>query len=57
MSSGSTIMEGLKKRFKDWEFSSIDSSGLFRGLVTGWNHNLCLTNSFTCYFRSMHRVV
>jgi hypothetical protein len=46
MSNGSAIVKGLKKGFKNWEFSSIDSFGLFGGLVIGWNHILFLMNCF-----------
>jgi hypothetical protein len=41
------VLEGiLRKGFKGWEFSLIDSTRLHRGLITSWKSHFSKINSF-----------
>lgn len=46
MSCGKDIIDELSKGLKGWDFDFVDSIWLSRGIVTKWNNNMVLTDSF-----------
>ena len=47
MEKGDPLVIKLRKFLGNWDFLVADSHGLYGGLITGWNHNLSLMNSFS----------
>jgi hypothetical protein len=47
MGKGVSLISELMKSLRNWEFLVVDADGQSGGIITGWNHNITLTNSFT----------
>jgi hypothetical protein len=49
MGNGDQFIFELKKSFWGWDFLALNSEGFSGGLITGWNHNVSLINSFSVH--------
>jgi hypothetical protein len=47
MGKGVVLISELRKSLRNWEFLAVDAYDQFGGIITGWNNNITLTNSFT----------
>jgi hypothetical protein len=47
MGKGDVLIGELRKSLGNWEFLAVDSNGQSGGIITGWNHNIAVMNSFT----------